>query len=317
MAYVVRRVSLLGMDGTQVSGAAFEFMPESEASATAVQEFVRYVLSLRRDGLEPPAVSSQLDASIEGNDAPPQSATLRELSVRSLVLDTSWSVKPGEPVVVDVRTPGMSRRICLEGRAVKVTARATPESEKPRYSIEVEVQTQSERPLHSKPPPGLSTGGSEPAPASEPVPLPLKQMNDEEVSQTIDDLLSALIVPPAPEPKKRRRKRLSTHLSGLLARVPVTTLFSLFEMERMTGRLAVRTPSDHVTIWLSDGQLFDIEPIPQGQTARQRIATVLSWNDGAFEYYVEPVDRENKIGTSTTALLLDLARQADEAARDA
>src|SRR5258708_392559 len=53
MSYVVRRATIIGIDGKEVSGAAFEFMPDSEQSAAAVQDFVRYMLALRRDGLEP------------------------------------------------------------------------------------------------------------------------------------------------------------------------------------------------------------------------------------------------------------------------
>jgi hypothetical protein len=92
-------------------------------------------------------------------------------------------------------------------------------------------------------------------------------------------------------------------------------LFSLFDMERMTGRLAVQTPNDHATIWVRDGQLVDIEPILEGETPRKRLVTVLGWREGGFQLYVEPVERPDRIGSTTIALMLDLARETDEANR--
>ena len=41
----------------------------------------------------------------------------------------------------------------------------------------------------------------------------------------------------------------------------------------------------------------------------------MGWEDGDFEFRVETVDREDKIGVPTQGLLLDLAVASDESAR--
>jgi hypothetical protein len=83
-------------------------------------------------------------------------------------------------------------------------------------------------------------------------------------------------------------------------------------MERMTGELTVRHDIEEVRIYDDAGILVDIEPLHAGETARARLRAVLGWHAGSFEFDMLPVERENRIGMSTTALLLDLARQHDE-----
>lgn len=243
-------------------------------------------------------------------------ATVNQLTVTSMTLETSWAVTPGDSVLVDIHAPGRASRIRLEGRAIRVEEKkADPgEGQTPRYAIELEVKDETERPLQSMAPVANDSGAPPPS-----VPLAIQTMDDDEVSRTIDDLLSALIVP-APPPAggaKGRGPRRTTHLSGLLSRIPLTTLCSLFEMERITGKLVVRPagaekPTD---VYVRDGQLLDVEPLPDATTPKARLGALLALSDGSFEFYVQPVDRPDRIGVSTTALLLDLARVADESSR--
>ena len=53
MAYVVRAAAVQKASGDRVRGAAFEFMPESDESIAAVQDFVKYVLGRRASGMLP------------------------------------------------------------------------------------------------------------------------------------------------------------------------------------------------------------------------------------------------------------------------
>src|SRR4051794_12550235 len=46
VAHVVRKVSLTATGSVSVNGAAFEFMPDSEAAAQEVEDFVHYILTL-------------------------------------------------------------------------------------------------------------------------------------------------------------------------------------------------------------------------------------------------------------------------------
>jgi hypothetical protein len=306
MAYVVRSVRFTDIDGHELTGAAFEFIPENDVAAAAVQDFVRYVLALRRDGIAP-HVSTRLDASASsgsGNEA----ATVRDLTVRSLTLETDWEVPSGETVLVDIFAPGMTNRIRVEGRAVRVLEKPTGDVTSPRYFIELAIEQQSERPLQSMAPPPDTSAGSTSAP------LELVEMRDEEVAETIDSLLTALVIPPQAAAARGSR---ATHLSGVLSQISLPTLLSLLEMEQLTGKLVVRTVGgDPTFIFVSQGQVLDVEPLGRFVTPRGRLASLLPLGEGTFEFYAQNVEREDRIGARTTALLLDLSRVLDEASRD-
>ncbi len=306
MAYVVRSVRFTDIDGQELTGAAFEFIPENDAAATAVHDFVRYVLALRRDGVAP-HVTTRLDASATAGKSN-EAATVRDLTVRSMTLETDWEVPNGETVLVDIFAPGMTNRIRVEGRAVQVVQKPTSDATASRYHIELAIEQQSERPPQSMAPPAETSAGGPNAP------IELTEMRDEEVSETIDTLLTALVVPPQPTTARAPR---ATHLSGVLSQITLPTLLSLFDMEQLTGKLVVRTVGGDATfIFFKQGQVVDVEPLGRSASARDRLAVALSLTEGSFEFYAQAVDREDKIGTRTTALLLDISRVMDEARRD-
>jgi len=127
----------------------------------------------------------------------------------------------------------------------------------------------------------------------------------------IDDLLSSLILPPEEED---RRKGVH-HLSGQIARVRLPMLCSLFEVERLSGVLVLRRDIEEVRIYLDSGQIVDLEPLTEAEDGRARLKSLLSWEDGTFEFDIRPVSRPNRIEMSMTALFIDLAREKDEAAK--
>jgi hypothetical protein len=274
MAYVVRRVLVLRAEGSPIHGVAFEFMPESDDATAALADLVRHV--------HRPA-----------SEAPP-----RQLAVRSLVLETNWRVDLGERVRIDVVAPGMTERIRLEGRAVRVA----PQPESSRFTIVVEVREQTAAPLRKESMLQMQ--------AVRPESMPPPMADDDVIAERLHELLSGLIVPERDPTKARRHNA----LSGMIARIPLPTLISLFELERMSGRLRVRRAGEESTLYVSHGRIIDVEPRGEG-TARQRIAELLSWDDGSFEFSLEPIDREDRVEVSSTALLLDIARESDEANR--
>ena len=302
MAYVVRAAEM-DAGKRRVGGVAFEFMPDNDASAAAVHEFVRHVLGQRGDGSEP-TITPRLDAQVGDSDTH-RTATVRQLSVRSMILQTSWPIEAGESVRVDIVAPGMTRRIRLDGRAVRV-ARKNPDAK--TWDIEVEVQQETERPIRTHSSMSMQAVRPDAMPIDEPTrPSPSKP-DDEEVTRALDDLLSALILPPEQDAPRRRAHQ----LSGQLASIKLPTLFALCEMERMTGRLVIRHGDAEARIFFRDGQIVDVEPVARGEARRARIMAVLAWEDGAFDFSVEPVSRPNAINVGTTALLIDLARETDE-----
>jgi len=313
MAHVVRTVKLADVAGRHISGAAFEFMPESDEAAAQVHDFVRRVLSVRKQG-ETPSIAPRLGARV-GDGASPDSAsshdaTVQSLSVRTMVLETSWAIQPGEHLRVDIVAPGMTRRLRLDGLAVRVAPRpGTPA----RFDIEVEVQQEQKRPIRIDSTMAMNALRIDPEQlrqieeeVTQPgVPPPSA---DDDVTHVLDELLSALILPPEDESARRRH----THLSGELSRIRLPTLFSLFEMEKLTGKLVVQTRGGEARVFFAGGRIVDVEPPVPGETPRAHIAHLLAIDAGTFDFVVESVQRVDRLRTTTTALLLDLAREADE-----
>jgi len=199
-----------------------------------------------------------------------------------------------------------------DGVAVRVAPK--PESAS-RYEIEVAVQQEMRRPIRID-----STLNME---ALRPEALQLQALEqasaapaagssgdgEDDVSQVLDELLAALILPPeADAPRKR-----GTHLSGELSRIRLPTLFSLFEMERLTGTLVVHGAGRETRVYVSGGHIIDLEPLAQSETPRSRIGQLMAASTGAFDFVVEAVERPDRLNLTTTALLLDVARETDEA----
>jgi hypothetical protein len=301
----------------RLRGAAFEFMPESDDAVASLQSFVKYSLGLRSmPGLEP-HIAPRLEASASGQEAAAaqHQAIVGKLSVRSMVLETSWAVEPGELLRVDIAAPGMTRRIRLEGKAIRVAPNDPNGANPSSYTIEVEVHEESQRPLaHSS----MSFAKVTPPESAKAPPAAEKPPTEDDIAdeglRTLDDLLSSLIAPPANDDARHKRVH---HLAGQIASVPLTTLVSLFEMERMTGELVVQHDIEVAQVYIDGGRIIDISPVAKGETARDRIKALLRWTEGSFQFDVRAVRRADRIGASTTALLLDLAREGDEAERDA
>lgn len=314
MAHVVRTIALEDLQDGQLFGVAFEFMPESEDAAANVERFVQRILF---DEPTDTSMSPRLPARAESDDLSDARAIVRQLSVRSMTLETSWGVQPGERLRVEIAAPGRARRLRLEGSAVRVTPRSGNAKDSPPYEIEVEFQSEVERPprhassmtLPAITPELITSYAVKPKTqpeAFQPAGATPGGEGEDEVSRVLDDLFSALIHPPPSVRPKRE------HLSGLLSRIRLPTLCALFEMERLTGELTLRRDDKKAVIFVREGQLVDVVGEVEGDTPRAQIGKLLAWDDGAFEFVLGPVDRADRVGTSTTGLLLDLAREDDE-----
>ena len=103
-------------------------------------------------------------------------------------------------------------------------------------------------------------------------------------------------------------------LSGKLERIPFTALLSLFEIERMSGELRLRSDDKAYTLFWSNGVLLDIEP-NDGASTRSALSKLMKWSKGTFRFLRKDVAREDRVHAPISALLLDLAREADEESR--
>jgi CRP-like cAMP-binding protein len=103
-------------------------------------------------------------------------------------------------------------------------------------------------------------------------------------------------------------------LQGDLSTLKPPSLLVFFEMERMTGVLKLDGPAGQASLFLNAGRIFDVEapgPVPDPMA---RLSEILTWDQGTFAFTIQLVEREDRIKTGTTGLLLEAARVADEAA---
>ncbi len=334
MAIVARVLDIADIAG-RVRGVALQFMPRNVEQEVQLRTFVDYVLKLpsppkrtamgdlgaHLPGIQGPHIQPRLHAWTTPEGGAGADATLDRLSVRSMLLETTMPFKPGDQVRVEVSAPGMTHSVKLKGRAVSV-AESPATGDKPRYQIEVEVHDERGAPLMrssslampavnpNAPPPEARTPSGNLVAAA---PAHVEHTDDDFVGRTLEQLFSALIEPrhpgaaPAPRPQ---------HLSGQLDRVRLPALFALFEMQKMTGVLIMHSFVHAARIFVRDGAIVDIEPrLANEATPRDAASRVFRWEVGSFEFEVGPVERADKVGMSVTALLLDLARESDEASR--
>ena len=300
MAHVARRVALDDTDGRRW-GVAFEFMPESEAKREQIRDFVMHALEGGEEG-ETRSVAPRLGAqAIPTRDGVDPGASVKRLTVRSFTLETSWHVAQGETVRAEISAPGIARPISVRGRANKVVALGE-RGPGQRFVVEVEVQEEVDGPVRRRS--STTFRAVRPEEAAE-------RVTPAATDDTLDDLLSALVLSPAVEQERKTPR----HMSGQLGRVRISALCALFDMERMSGELRLERDGAEATIFLRDGEIVDVEPGVAGVSPRDVLRGVLAWNEGTFEFRMSAVTRPNVVNVGTTALLLDLAREDDEASR--
>ena len=91
------------------------------------------------------------------------------------------------------------------------------------------------------------------------------------------------------------------------------SLLAFFELERMTGELTLERGEEIARVFLREGRVVDVEGSTDAESPRGRLASLISWDSGLFEFAILPVDRPDRVESGTSALLLDIARASDEA----
>lgn len=200
--------------------------------------------------------------------------TLQHLNVQRLVLETDWRASVGDQLQFQIRGTGEGHSsVPLVGQVTAV------DPVDKGYRVEVRV-----------------TGTQLAPPSADPDRV---QAFTDLVSEAADDF--AL---PAPE-----------HLSGLLSRIKPPALMGLMEMERLSGELRFSNEREQeVYLYVRDGRPVDATGDSSvGRSPRELIAALLGWTDGHFHFALDAIDREDTLATTMTSLLLDLAREHDEA----
>jgi two-component system, OmpR family, response regulator MtrA len=104
-------------------------------------------------------------------------------------------------------------------------------------------------------------------------------------------------------------------LRGRIAEVGLPTLLSMLDFERKSGLLLLISHGAIVTLFVAEGQVVKIDPVPDGRTPRERLLDILDWADGRFEFLMSDVVGRDEIEFATPQLLLEHARQKDAGER--
>jgi hypothetical protein len=113
----------------------------------------------------------------------------------------------------------------------------------------------------------------------------------------------------------RGRSRDGVHLSGKLSEVALPSLLAFLELERSSGILRIERDTNKAAVYVQDGRILDVESDLPDSSPIETLADLLQWSEGAFEFMFEQVERDDAVGQSTTALLMECARISDERAR--
>jgi DNA-binding response OmpR family regulator len=108
-------------------------------------------------------------------------------------------------------------------------------------------------------------------------------------------------------------------LKGDLSQVGLSSLLVLIEMERKTGLLSLKAPDASITaqILVRDGKVVHarLDQAPEPVDA-EAVYYLLTWSAGEFELTGCLIEGPDRIGMSTTGLLMEGARLMDEARRE-
>jgi DNA-binding response OmpR family regulator len=99
---------------------------------------------------------------------------------------------------------------------------------------------------------------------------------------------------------------------GDLEQMSFATILTVLEMERNSGILLFKSHREGC-LYLQNGSVHDVRfEDDSGPVGKEAIYDMLSWRSGKFEFYYMEVEREDRVNTPTTALLLEGARRLDE-----
>ena len=102
------------------------------------------------------------------------------------------------------------------------------------------------------------------------------------------------------------------HLRGTLAQMGLTSLLSFLDIERRTGVCTIWIRKRVIKLYLREGRLIDVERDERPADPHALLPGLIDLDRGEFEVAFRPVEREDRIGMTTTVLLLELTQRKDE-----
>jgi hypothetical protein len=107
-------------------------------------------------------------------------------------------------------------------------------------------------------------------------------------------------------------------LRGRLEEFGLAAVLSFLDLERRSGQIFVVAGETIGRVWLRNGQVISARIEGSRRVNRAAIYELLSWDRGQFAFVQEDLlSATDEIGASTTLLLMNAARRADEVAAPA
>jgi hypothetical protein len=280
--------------GRTIAGIAFQFLFCEEAGpngpvakpanqSAPLEQFLRHVVE--RDARQQGLAVQNWRGTLRTRGGE-QAAAVSGLNLRGMAIETDYAVAAGETIRVEMPGAGERKRLSFDGKVLDCSEAGRGPSGAPRYRVTVTF--------------------GEVAPPSAPSGVAGESMDD-----AVASLLRAFtsLAPPPEDPSRAR------HLAGELSRISLVSVVTLCQIERVTGLLSLTSGTSRVRAYLRDGELVDASIEGRDVSARSALSEVITWKEGQFEVLSDDILRPDRLGVSTTMLLIDLAREMDEAGR--
>jgi len=102
-------------------------------------------------------------------------------------------------------------------------------------------------------------------------------------------------------------------VQGRLSKLALTSVLAMLEVERKSGVLWIESPETTCKISVRDGRVVNVWATDILDTSPlEYLYAALCWTDGVFVFKSQEVSDPDEIQMSTTHLLLESARRADE-----
>lgn len=283
MGRVVRVVTANDLwQGRRIKGIGLEFLVEAPSTRQDLQVLIQELVETRDlgEGQSPADFLRLRDDPLDAGAG----IRLDRIDRRGMLIETDWPVTTGETIRCEIQAPASGRHLRIEGRAVTSTPLNHDDR---RFRVEVAFET---------------------AVPQRPTPHEVPVQGD-----TLDDAMTVLLEETlVTREEDARPPGHPRSLTGSLDRIQLTSLLAFIEMERMTGVLNVCRGADEARVVLHGGRALNVISDTLAGEPFALLRQVFSWADGDFVFSEEVVPEEDVLETTTTGLILELARLRDE-----